>query len=152
MCCSSRSHKELGTTDWLNNNFLIVPQLRNASPCRIHVYLQFYFDFYILLNFSWIDTTFIHLKSIRYRLYVSRYAKSSGFIKTHVWKSLNRNNEIKIEKHCFRYWVNHLAIHETVLHNCRTVLLQIPTLLLRNRGGVAFMCLFSSLICYCSLR
>ena len=152
MCCSSWSHKELGTTDWLNNNFLIVPQLRNASPlqnpCIPSVLLWFLNSLKLFLN----RYNLYSFKDIRYRLYVSRYAKSSGFIKTNVWKSLNRNNEIKIEKHCFRYWVNHFAIHETVLHNCRTVLLQIPTLLLRNTGGVAFMCLFSSLICYCSLR
>lgn len=58
----------------------------------------------------------------------SRYATSSGFIKTNVWKSPLRNNEIKLEKHCSRYWVNFFAMHETVLHNWRTVLPQIPTL------------------------
>ena len=54
MCCSSRSHKELGTTDWLNNNFLIVPQLRNASPlqnpCIPSVLLWFLYSLKLFLN------------------------------------------------------------------------------------------------------
>lgn len=51
--------------------------------------------------------------------------RNSAAIKTNVWKSLLRGAIMKkkVEKHCSRYWVNHLAMHETVfLHNWRTVL------------------------------